>query len=214
MVCYNCGILFEEEDTDQFWTEDVQQEVGACIVKCPHCETIGEIQTYGGIEQCGECGLDPNVENYSSNAIAHLWKSRDEVDIPDNKNQINDVMMRPSVDSTDVGTPARKIPFGPEMAIGKFLRKECGPHCTYGISCPQSMRNLVRCWLEVKEDERDMGRRRGKRKKSKKQHANTVEDPGKKAKRAARKALHSRSWLISPPKGWFASCGKYKPESS
>lgn len=194
MVCYDCGILFPKAKE-----EDVR-EVTACIMKCPHCESIDAITIWGGEEHCNICGLDPNDPEPSARALSHLWRSRTP-DMDEDK-LIRELMLISNANGED-RFPARS-------SVGNFLRTSCGPHCVYASQCPQTTKNLARCYKEDRlegEEEEDMSKRgRGKGKKK-------IEKARRKEEKKIWNQLHSRAWLFAPPKGWFVSMRNYESET-
>lgn len=185
-VCHGCGTLFSSE---------AASEIEAVVTKCPHCESVDAIVDYGGSELCNICGLDPNVEEYSSSEIAHLWKKRGP-EHAEEDNLIREVMVHTG-----------PLKFLPDSNIGKFLRSFCGPHCPYNESCPQTTKNFSRCYQEEKENQaEDMSKRhrKGKNKAAKAQ---------RKAERAELTRLHSRAWLLVAGKGWYVKTRNYENEN-
>ncbi len=200
LICHDCGVLWLEDAE-----EDVDLEITASIVCCPHCETVDEIRTYGGAEQCNVCGLDPDRRNYPIEELAHLWRGRRRDD-PDDK-LIREIMQKL--------TATGEERFSPTSGIGIFLRSECGPHCSSGMQCPQTTKDLAGCWRQSRL--RDAGDdEMSKRKRGKKGHKHKKSPEEKAARKAARAAfekLHSRSWLFTPNEGWFVSIKNYESET-
>jgi hypothetical protein len=181
IFCNACGIamVYQEEDEEEEEEGYSEIEVSASFASCPHCHTIDEIKVEGGAEWCGACGLDPNIKDYPSDELAHLWKE--------------DSGIRHAM-----GT--RSIPkVGSRMY--QFLVNNCGPHCCYEEACPQSARNFATCFGEEHDlggpnllhiGEENVGR--GKRKKS------------RKAREKERKRIlkeKSRAVLACAGSGWY-----------
>lgn len=139
--CHSCGIWIRPQDENR---EPETSIVSASVLSCPHCREVGEIQIAEGLEWCAGCGLDPNQEIYPSDEIAKLWKEGSKIR----------EMMEADIKALQ-----------PPTKMGTFLRSNCGPHCTFAESCPQSAANFAKCYNEYREDtlgilvERDMGKK-------------------------------------------------------
>ncbi len=190
-VCHDCGSMFEDDDA--IWKE---REITASIMKCPHCESVDAIITYGGEEQCKNCGLDPNNENIPTADLAHLWKAR--TPEMDDENLIQEIMLIPNANG--------EARFAASSNIGNFLRTICGPHCSYASVCPQTTKNFSRCYREERATEGDDMSKRGRGK-------NKAEKARRKEERKVWNQLHSRAWLFAPPEGWFVSKRNYESET-
>jgi hypothetical protein len=167
------------------------------VIKCPHCESIDAIHAYGGEEVCHICGLDPNDTAIPARELAHLWKKRTP-DMDEDEKLIREIML--------IENANKEERFRPISNIGNFLRTVCGPHCTYADECPQTTKNLSRCFREERATEEDVMSKRGKGK-------NKAEKARRKEERKVWNQLHSRAWLFAPPEGWFVSKRNYEPET-
>lgn len=191
MICHDCGILFPQEEVSR------TREISAHVMKCPHCESIDAITVWGGEEHCNICGLDPNDLDLTARELAHLWKKRTP-EMDEDQNLIRELMLIPNAN----GEPR----FAANSKIGTFLRTMCGPHCVYAEKCPQTTKNLARCWREERATEEDDMSKRGKKK-------NKAEKARRKEENRLWNQLHSRAWLLAPPTGWFVSMRNYESET-
>jgi len=163
-LCRACSCQFSLRSDTQ------TSEVGGLIVVCPHCAALDSIEEYAGEEWCAECNIDPNDIDVPSSSIGHLYKGAAR------RLLLKD---RPIV--------------GKDRIYGRFLRNECGPHCTFGEACPQSVSNLRMCAQEEDEEfdevfeHQESGamskRRRGKKNRGKQGHKSHT-----KKRRGSRKA--------------------------
>ncbi len=175
MLCHDCGLWIEIGSNVK---EPADLELVASLSICPHCMTVGKSKVDGGDEWCSECGLDPNIQEYSAPALAHLWKEG---------SGIKDFMQR----EVPLMDPARKM--------GKFLRTMCGPHCSFATACPQTVGNFVICYREenpsVKDCE-DMSKKRSKksRRERRRERLAAMENI-KKAKQKAFVACAGAGWF-------------------
>lgn len=187
-LCHQCGKIFIPEDDDDLFESEITAFVSGNQIEetceeesekeseCPHCKDESSvILMYGMEECCSNCGLDPNIEEYESPEISHLWKMRTK-ECSENEMLISEVLVK-----TD---PLR---FNPDTPIGKFIRSKCGPHCPYAESCPQKLRNLYVCYKEDGEKNLlNMGKKRKKLfKKVKKEEEKTF------------------AYVLTSTKGWF-----------
>lgn len=124
-MCLTCG-AYPSNDTE-ITEHDVDGEIIATYVVCPHCDELVEIGLEGDRELCPKCMLDLNEYDLPSRDIAHLYKGK-----------IREIL--------------EKNKLGPSSLLGKFIRTECGPHCNYKDKCPQSAGNLTICRREYVED--------------------------------------------------------------
>lgn len=158
-MCRTCACEFTIHEGGLPEDEDDEEEnLHAALLVCPHCAAINTIDCYGDNEWCNECWLDPNELTQDSPDIAKLFKGG-----------IKHALER------DI--PLIKA----EKPMGKFVRQECGPHCTYAKKCPMEVGNLVKCFREEFSSEEDVGkRRRGKKKNRKNRVQNLVKKHNKK----------------------------------
>jgi hypothetical protein len=151
---------------------------------------------YGGEEFCKHCSLDPNVQDYPAEEIAHLWKENH------NEKSIREVMLR------GLGQ------FRPGSNIGIFLRENCGPHCEAADECSQTTKDFSACYSVEKAATLNMGRK--KKGKNKKKHRSPEEIAAREARKKEKREwreLHSRAWLFTPSEGWFVSTKNYEPDT-
>jgi hypothetical protein len=89
--------------------------------------------------------------------------------------------------------------------VGEFVRKECGPHCTFAKNCPQALGNLAKCFNEERHADEEDSENLGKRKRGKKKR----EKKGQKKTRPHFRQQHNRkSYSTGPPKvAFFCSRG-------
>lgn len=189
LICHDCGVLIPSE-------VETRTELTASIVHCPHCESIDAITVWGGEESCNICGLDPSDPEPSAHALSHLWKAR--TPEMDDEKLIREIMIIPNKN----GEPR----FLASTGVGNFLRTVCGPHCSYSAECPQTTKNLSRCYREERHIEEDVMSKRGKGK-------NKIAKALRKEEKRLWNQLHSRAWLFSPPTGWFVSKQNYESET-
>ncbi len=146
--CRNCGAEFSLADG----SDDAEKSVSRNTMTCPHCRSLDSIATFGDIEWCSVCWMDPNDPDQSSPDIAKLYKGGVERVLLKDPKMLN-----------------------PHRPMGAFLRKECGPHCTLAEICPQTTTIFIQCFKEDtlfragKESEavgkkKRGGKRRGKNK--------------------------------------------------
>ena len=142
-MCRECACEFSIlEGTEN---DDEEEDVHGVITVCPHCMSVDSIQMYGDNEWCGDCWLDPNDLDQDSPEIAKLYKGGIRRALE------KDVKM-----------------LKPEKLYGKFVRQECGPHCSLAKSCPQDAGNLIKCFKEEFSSEEEDIETVGKRKRGKK----------------------------------------------
>lgn len=174
LICYACGILVEATWTiEERQTTDLATSINLTL--CPHCNNVGTIAEYAGEEWCHACGLDPNVTNYPSAKIAHLWKA---------ESGIRKVLER------DISVLA------PHKRLGIFIRSICGPKCKYAEVCPQTVKNLTVCgnedW-EASRTEDEMSKRKRKRKNKKNKNISNL----------FKKEIVQPTLLVCAKHGWF-----------
>jgi len=148
-LCRYCGCEFSiiegMEEAEGLEEEEEEEDIHGVILVCPHCATVDSIQIYGDNEWCGECWLDPNVLDQESPEIAKLFKGGIKRALE------RDVPMLKS-----------------HKLYGKFVREECGPHCSLAKSCPQDSAILIKCFNEEYSSEEEDSENVGKRKRGKK----------------------------------------------
>lgn len=172
VLCFNCGVFVQlEPETEK--PQGIGLWVGADV--CPHCRFADRIKTWwGGEEWCDHCGLDPSILDYPSEAIAYLWKKG---------SGIQRAMERQVhlLSSTN--------------RMGRFLRSECGPHCSLSASCPQEVGNFIRCFKEDYPTEppgEDMSKKSRKARKR-----------GRRLRREAMEKANGPAMLLCAQAGWF-----------
>jgi len=167
-LCRTCACEFTiyegMEDVD-----DEEEDVHGFITVCPHCMAADSIQIYGENEWCGDCWLDPNELDQDSSEIAKLYKGG----------------IKSALE--------REVPMlNPGKVYGKFVREECGPHCSFAKECPQDTDILIKCFNEEyrsgEEDEKIVG----KRKRGKKSRKNRSQKQIMKHNRRAHKHVPSK----------------------
>lgn len=146
-MCRKCACEFSV--TEGTGSNDEEEDIHGVISVCPHCMSVDAIQIYGENEWCGECWLDPNELDQDSPEIAKLYKGG-----------IKSALER------DVGM------LKPEKLYGKFVREECGPHCSFSKVCPQDTAILIKCYNEELYVEEEDNGIVGKRKRGKKNRKN------------------------------------------
>jgi len=164
-LCRECGCeftIYEGMDDE----DDEEDNVHGYVTVCPHCMTADSIQIYGEIEWCGECWMDPNELDQDSPEIAKLYKGG-----------IKDALER------NVGM------LKPGKSYGKFVRQECGPHCSFAKACPQDTDNLIKCFNEELEEDDELV---GKRKRGKKNRKNRSQKQIMKHNQKAHKYVPSK----------------------
>lgn len=149
-LCRSCWCEFsihESDDGEGDGEEDDSEEetVVGMIVVCPHCASINSIACYGDKEWCEDCWLEPDELNQESPVISSLFKGG---------------IARILEDDSPMCRP--------QGLLGKFVRQECGPHCTLAKNCPQNVGNLVKCFREEFSEEEKDSEIVGKRKRGKK----------------------------------------------
>jgi len=165
-LCHACGAYM-------LLQERVHISARSAPRKCQHCETLGEITTEGGEEWCGACGLDPSEELDSSD-ISILWKP---------KSEIRGILSE------------EKPGLAPDKVVGSFLRKFCGPHCSFAEQCDQTVKNLVTCYTEYKRGESgsDMSKKSRKRRREERERSQLINYTQK----------PKQAWLQCAKSGWF-----------
>lgn len=164
-LCKTCACeftIYEGMDDE----DDEEENIHGNITVCPHCMSADSIEIYGEIEWCGECWLDPNELDEDSPEIAKLYKGG-----------IKDALER------NVGM------LKPEKPYGKFVRQECGPHCSFAKACPQDTDILIKCFNEELEEDDEIV---GKRKRGKKNRKNRSQKQIMKHNRKAHKYVPSK----------------------
>jgi hypothetical protein len=144
MMCATCGCEFSVLEGMDVEAEE-EENIHADILVCPHCATADSIVVYGDNEWCGECWLDPNNLDQDSVGIAELFKGGIK------RALLNDVGMLRA-----------------HRSYGRFVRQECGPHCSLAKSCPQDTGVLIQCFKEEYSSEEEDSEIVGKRKRGKK----------------------------------------------
>ena len=142
-MCKTCACEFSV--TEDVKSDDEEEDIHGLILVCPHCATIDSIQIYGDNEWCGECWLNPNDLDQGSPEIAKLFKGGIKRVLEKNAPMI-----------------------GADRLFGKFIRQECGPHCSLAKSCPQDVGIMIRCFKEEYSSEEEDIETVGKRKRGKK----------------------------------------------
>jgi len=188
-LCQTCGCQFSVHVTDPDGNDDMDEEEedrcrGRCrssheekirglITACPHCAGVETIKAFGGYEWCTVCWLRPDELDQPSGELARLFKGG----------------IRKALEK---GIPILHA----QKSVGKFVRTECGPHCTFAKNCPQTLGNLARCFNDERnefgyepEDSENVGKRkRGKKKKGKKSN-----------KQHYRQQHNRKTYNIGPP---------------
>lgn len=183
LLCHGCGVWMQIGLTGEIRVEGL--ELTAAIFICPHCKTAEAMGEGGGEEWCMGCGLNPNILDYPSPTLSHLWRK---------DSDIQRIMQK--------GTRVLR----PDGKLGKFLRNYCGPHCPFAKDCPQTTGNLVTCYKEECPNTSlggDMGRKSRRRKSG---NSNKPHKQRKKERRQEREAIlrASRRALMECPKSsWF-----------
>ena len=169
-LCHDCGVWMQISQVEGI-------EVAAALAVCPHCKTVGEITEGGGEEWCLGCGLNPNIRDYPTPTLSHLWKK---------DSDIRRLMQR-----------GMRM-WDPDSRMGEFLRNYCGPHCAYAEVCGQETGNFVTCFREEFSHNslgEDMSRKSRKARKQREQK-----------QRVEHKAIsknHDRALVECPSSSWF-----------
>ncbi len=128
IVCNSCGVWMVMDDPPAAEAEGADRGTSS-FCRCRHCSSVDAIVEYGGAEICQICGLDPEVAEYSSQDIAHLWKK-----------------------GSTIRTFLTKNRCSPNSNWGTFLRNFCGPHCEFSDQCTQKAAQFTICFAEHRED--------------------------------------------------------------
>ena len=181
ILCQSCGCEFSVRTYQE--EEEEPENLHESLPTCPHCAEVDSIGAYGSYEWCTSCWMPPNEPDQESPDIAKLFKG--------GKGHIGEALKR------DIPMLQAQKP------MGKFIRQVCGPHCSFSVTCPQKIGNLVKCSREEtnREDEESVGKRkRGKKGKGRKKN--------KFRNKIQRHNQRSQNWHKAPAKvAFFCSKG-------